>query len=115
MCRALCVIVALAGTAAASPTLSAGEVHTCVVDNGTVACWGFNHAGQLGDGTNVQRAAPRRVPGITDAIEVASGDAHACALRKTGEVMCWGQNTAGELGDDTTKDRLKPVAVVGLA
>jgi alpha-tubulin suppressor-like RCC1 family protein len=101
--------------AAASPALSAGEVFSCVVDGGRVACWGFNRHGQLGDGTYVQRAAPARVVGITDAVQVASGVDHACAVRKTGAVMCWGDNTHGQLGDGSTTDRLKPVVVAGLS
>lgn len=101
--------------AAASPALSAGELFSCTLDGGRVACWGFNRHGQLGDGTYVQRATPTHVAGITDAIQVASGDDHACAVRRNGEVMCWGSNTAGQLGDGSTTERLKPVAVAGLS
>jgi alpha-tubulin suppressor-like RCC1 family protein len=43
-------------------SLSAGEEFACgVATDKTVYCWGSNRAGWLGDGTDVQRAAPTRV------------------------------------------------------
>ena len=42
--------------------LSAGGAHTCgVTPDGSIYCWGANAAGQLGDGTQTDRAAPTRV------------------------------------------------------
>jgi alpha-tubulin suppressor-like RCC1 family protein len=40
----------------------AGYSHTCGRSrSGQVTCWGENFYGQLGDGTNVRRYAPREV------------------------------------------------------
>ena len=42
--------------------LSAGGSHTCgVTPNGAIYCWGANATGQLGDGTQTDRALPTRV------------------------------------------------------
>jgi alpha-tubulin suppressor-like RCC1 family protein len=42
--------------------LSAGSQFTCaVIADGTVACWGRNHAGQVGDGTLITRRVPTTV------------------------------------------------------
>ena len=42
--------------------LSAGGSHTCgVTPNGSIYCWGSNASGQLGDGTQTDRATPVRV------------------------------------------------------
>ena len=42
--------------------LSAGGSHTCgVTPDGSIFCWGDNFSGQLGDGTEIDRAMPVRV------------------------------------------------------
>ena len=39
--------------------VSAGDNHACALkSDGTVACWGGNSFGQLGDGTNQDRKLP---------------------------------------------------------
>jgi len=35
---------------------------------------------------------------LTDAVALASGDAHSCALRRGGQVVCWGDNHNAQLG-----------------
>src|SRR6187551_1330372 len=41
--------------------LAAGPAHACVIDReGALYCWGDNRYGQLGDGTQLPRAAPVR-------------------------------------------------------
>lgn len=87
--------------------ISAGERHTCaVVTNGTVRCWGDNYYGQLGNTTNNgvdDRAnpSPRRVVGLTDVVQVVTGDRHSCALLGDGTVSCWGNNFYAQLGNTT--------------
>jgi alpha-tubulin suppressor-like RCC1 family protein len=41
------------------------------------------------------------VPGITNAIQLAAGNDHACALLQDGTIRCWGKNNFGQLGDGT--------------
>jgi len=82
--------------------LSAGPTgnHTCLVKaNGTVACWGNNANGQIGDSTNNNiRTTPTQVLQLTNAIAVAAGASHTCALTSAGVVKCWGSNAEGQLG-----------------
>lgn len=83
------------------PTVIAtGNAHACVVTAaGDVWCWGANGAGQLGDGTTMDRSAPVRVAGLESPIvSLATGAAHTCALSVEGEVWCWGGNIYGSLG-----------------
>jgi alpha-tubulin suppressor-like RCC1 family protein len=90
--------------------------HTCVVkEDGTVQCWGSNASGQLGNGASgigEFETSPVQVSGLTDAVAVAAGNSHTCALRANSTVMCWGSNGSGRLGDGTTTARPTPVAVL---
>ena len=96
--------------------LSVGvSAHTCALQTtSTVACWGSNTAGQLGDGTTIDRTMPVSVVGLSDAVDVAAGGAFTCAVRATGAVACWGSNTYGRLGDGTTTDHATPEPVTGI-
>jgi hypothetical protein len=95
--------VALGGVAKA---ISAGAQHTCaLLDGGTVKCWGFNDAGQLGQGHTRSigdepgelAALPAIDLGGKKAIAIDVG-AHSCAVLETGAIKCWGTNGYGELG-----------------
>ncbi|MEK3698235.1 hypothetical protein NYE33_14835 [Paenibacillus sp. FSL R10-2199] len=70
-----------------------GDSHTVVLkSDGSVAAWGYNYYGQLGDGTNVQRATPVAVSGLTSGIiAVAAGSNQSLALKSDGTVWGWGQ------------------------
>jgi alpha-tubulin suppressor-like RCC1 family protein len=97
--------------------VAAGEGHTCARSaGGGVKCVGLNAVGQLGDGTQANRAVPKNVARFAEGVvSVSSGLLHTCGLTAAGGVMCWGDNLDGQLGDGTTADRLSPVPVVGLA
>ena len=60
--------------------------------NGTVACWGANVHGQVGDGSTTNRPAPVAVGGLSNAVGVAAGASHSCALLADGTARCWGAN-----------------------
>ncbi len=96
--------------------ITSGERHSCVLTAaGGVKCWGNNHDGQLGDGTETDRGAPVDVAGLTSgATTIAAGSRHTCAVATAGRVVCWGNNHDGQLGDGTKVDRNKPEDVVGL-
>mgnify|MGYP000405570142 CR=1 FL=1 len=107
-------VVATAVTGQQVQGVAAGLVHSCVVVQGAVHCWGYNGHGELGDGTRVDRRAPAPVVGIEDAVAVVAGGWHTCALRRGGTVMCWGDGGEGQIGDGATEARLVPTAVAGL-
>ena len=95
--------------------IAAGGYETCALRaTGTVACWGRNDSGQLGDGTTIDSATPVCVAGLTGAVEVAVGDGHACVRLEGGKLACWGSNAFGQLGDGTTTNRLTPAPVAPL-
>jgi alpha-tubulin suppressor-like RCC1 family protein len=96
--------------------LSAGTGHTCAVNSdGQVVCWGFNDHGQVGNGTNQSRiSTPTVVAGVSNAISVASGGSHTCAVLASGFVKCWGANDWGQLGDNSGEDKWSPTNVSGI-
>jgi alpha-tubulin suppressor-like RCC1 family protein len=86
-----------------------GDLASCaMLENGTVKCWGANYNGQLGLGDRENRGddpgemgddlPPVRFGTGVNAVRMALGNSHACALLSDGSVKCWGSNDAGQLG-----------------
>jgi hypothetical protein len=106
------------GGSATYRTLSVGGSHTCALDTaGKAFCWGWNWAGQLGNGSNTAGtegvATPVPVAGGLTFSFIYAGRDHTCALTATGEAYCWGLNSSGELGDGTIINSSIPRAVSG--
>ncbi len=98
-------------------SLTFGFKNTFVLKkDGSVAGWGLNYCGQLGNGTQEGASALTQVyglgPGTTAAI--STSNYNSCALKINGSVVCWGCNSSGEVGDGTYFGRNKPVQVLGL-
>lgn len=85
---------------APATAIGAGDAHTCaLLATGDVYCWGNSSYGQIGDGSvGVSVPTPTRAFGLADAVAIAVGREHTCALRATGAVVCWGRNSEGEVG-----------------
>ena len=100
-----------------------GDHHSCaVMSDGSVRCWGYNDAGQLGfasteachviEGEDFPcTSKPTRVPGLATVTAIVVGEAHTCALLANATVRCWGQNRAGQIGDGAAPDRHQPTVV----
>jgi len=100
---------------AAAPLLASGGFHSIALrPNDTVWTWGYNYAGQLGDGTTRNRTTPVVVPGLSGVIAAAAGYGHSIALKADGTVWTWGDNRDGQLGLGDTRDRRTPTQVPGL-
>lgn len=95
--------------------IATGWVHTCVIFEGDVYCWGDNEHGQLGNGGGPDSSTPVPVTGLpSDIVEVSATGYFSCALASSGQVWCWGINTYGQLGDRTTDTRRAPVRAMGV-
>jgi alpha-tubulin suppressor-like RCC1 family protein len=97
-------------------SIAAGAFHACArYGNGSVACWGRNVAGALGNAATTNSSVPVPVSGLADATAVSAGVDFTCALRSTKSVVCWGDNTYAELGNGSNTNSSIPVAVRGLS
>lgn len=78
--------------------LASGEKHTCgVTVEGLVYCWGSNSYGQLGDGTDDNRATPVLVvnsmlSGSEKFQAVTASYEGTCATSSAGKIYCFGSN-----------------------
>lgn len=95
--------------------ITAGGRHSCALHtDGSIACWGDNVYGQLGDGGTTNQYATHDIiglPGGVRAVSVDTGLEHTCALQANGDMTCWGRNNVGQLGDTTTTNRTGAVTV----
>jgi alpha-tubulin suppressor-like RCC1 family protein len=96
-----------------------GYEHSLVLcSDGTVAGWGRNDYGQLGNGNNITTNVPVTV--VTSAgalfnktvVAVAGGTWHSLALCSDGTVAAWGRNTFGGLGNGNTMNTNVPERVI---
>jgi alpha-tubulin suppressor-like RCC1 family protein len=101
---------------AAAVQLAAGTIFTCaLLETKRVRCWGNDGAGRLGygqPGDVGDNEVPDDIDPLDlggDAVQVATGETHACALLDGGDVRCWGRRTAHghpevaeDIGDDET-------------
>jgi alpha-tubulin suppressor-like RCC1 family protein len=97
-------------------SVSAGADNTCGVTMGRAAyCWGYNNAGQLGDGATTDTTSPAAVGGGLSfaAVGADAGGKNRCGVTPAGAAYCWGSNAYGQLGDGTTINQASPVAVAG--
>ena len=107
-CSTLPVDVELEGEAS---EIRAGLNGACARQAGRLRCWGWNGAGEVGDGSTTDRDAPVLVEDLVDSVSAYAGYLRKCAVRTGGEVACWGFPTGtggGEAGSPT------PTAVAGL-
>ncbi|MFQ5551525.1 MAG: RCC1 domain-containing protein [Gemmatimonadales bacterium] len=95
-------------------SVTAGAFHTCgVATSGTAYCWGFNVAGQVGDGTKNKRNEPVPVTGGFSFTSVSAGGGHTCGVTTSAAAYCWGDLGEGRATNDRTTGSTVPMAVAG--
>ncbi len=95
---------------------AAGAHSLALCSDGTVAAWGWNSYGQLGNGLTVDSPTPVAVNTSgalagKKVVALAAGHGYSLALCSDGTVAAWGGNSAGQLGNGSTVDSSTPVAV----
>ena len=104
--RTLPVSVLSGGTALTGvSSIALGNFHGCAVKSDqTVACWGYNPDGELGDGTTTQRASATSVIDVTGSgvlgniLRLAATRFGTCAVNSSNQKICWGSNSNGNMG-----------------
>jgi alpha-tubulin suppressor-like RCC1 family protein len=80
--------------------------------NGSYYDWGYNQAGQVGDGTKkmATRAVQVTLPAISQVSEGGSlaDNGQTIALASDGRVYVWGNGQQGQMGNGSTSNALKP-------
>lgn len=106
------------GTGRKAAQVAVGTNSACaLLTTGEVKCWGHNGDGEVGVGDTVNRGdslSPGHgmgdaLPAVAlngNAVAVAAGRYHYCAIITGGVVKCWGYNGDGELGTGDTFNRL---------
>ncbi len=90
-------------------SIAVGDSHVCALKkDGTVACWGSNLYGQLGQtlsdtcatssaGTVPCSTKALVVPALSGVTDLAAGGQTTCA-KAADKVFCWGNNEVGQIG-----------------
>ena len=93
-----------------------------ITSDGNLWGWGFNVAGQVGDGTTIDRLTPAFIMG--DVMYVSAGGNHTMAIRTDGSLWGWGgdywvdaegnigEGNLGQIGDGYTIPRHNPVWIM---
>ena len=64
------------------PQIAAGGEHTIAIkSDGTLWAWGYNGAGQLGDGTYINKSSPVQIGTDYKWVSIAAGGLHTAAFR----------------------------------
>lgn len=82
--------------------------------DGTVAAWGKNENGQLGNNSTTNSSIPVAATGLLagkTAVAISAGDSHNVAMCSDGTLAAWGYNTRSQLGNHNSWDSSVPEAV----
>jgi alpha-tubulin suppressor-like RCC1 family protein len=109
-------VVGLPSTAHVTVLTSSWGDAGALLDNGTYYNWGYNSAGQLGNGGTVDSSVPVRVELPAHVRQVFQGGSGAMngqtvAILANGSVWAWGNNSKGQLGNGTKASSDVPVPV----
>jgi alpha-tubulin suppressor-like RCC1 family protein len=109
-------VIGLPRTARVTALTSSWEGSGALLATGAYYDWGYNAAGQLGDGSTASSAVPVRVKLPAPVRHVSQGgsgptNGQTIVILSDGSVWTWGNNQHGQLGDGGTADSRVPVRV----
>jgi alpha-tubulin suppressor-like RCC1 family protein len=83
--------------------IASAKNHACLINTSSfVECWGDDKHGQLGQalGGGPPSSTPLTL-GLSNVVQVVSGDDFSCALDSSGNTYCWGRNDYLQMGQAT--------------
>ncbi|MBS1983099.1 MAG: hypothetical protein JST16_02910 [Bdellovibrionales bacterium] len=105
----VCTALPSSNTSLSYTQVATGVYMSCgILSDQTVQCWGYNSAGQLGNGTTTNSSIPVFVykndgTKFLATKVVMTGIYSTCAIQASdSKVYCWGSNGNGQLGNGTT-------------
>ncbi len=109
-------VVGLPTGVAVTALTSSWEGSGALLADGDYYNWGYNAAGQLGNGSTTDSAVPVKVPlpgAVSQVFQGGSGpgNGQTVALLRGGTTWAWGDNTRGQLGIGTRTASDVPVKV----
>jgi alpha-tubulin suppressor-like RCC1 family protein len=95
-------------------SISTGNEHTIALKNdGTFWAWGYNNAGQKGNGTSgVNVLSPFQITSLTGVESISAGGNNSSALKIDGTAWIWGDNSSGQIGNGGTANALIPTQII---
>ena len=94
-----------------------GHVSCAVLDDGSLACWGENNLGQLGDNTTTRRGVPTlaHLPDNMTVIDVGVNYHSTCVVYHNGSMGCWGHDNYGRLANGPNEGNTLLPSVINMS
>ena len=97
--RALANLISQVGVGTIWTQVRAGANHNLALDSlGGLWAWGYNDAGQVGDGSTNAHTVPTPIGDSRVWVDLAAGDHHSLAVASDGTLWVWGSNDQQQLG-----------------
>lgn len=94
---------------------ASGLYHTLALTHGgKLHAWGNNSRGGVGDGSNLHRATPVALDGLSD-VSMIAASGHSLALKRDATVWAWGENNYGQTGGTVGQNANTPQQVAGVS
>ena len=96
--------------------VSAGDQYSLAIDeDGNLWSWGYNHNGELGDGTTGEKNVPTKITIEGEENkkwkQIYAGYDHSLVIDENDNLWSMGYNAYGQLGDGTIKDKHVPTKI----
>ena len=79
--------------------------------DGTLWAWGYNNAGQLGQGNLTSYLSPKQIGVLTNWSTISATGQSLLSIKTNGTLWSWGNNAQGQLGLNNLSSYSSPIQV----